>query len=251
MRISFLALVTLLVTAACGGGEVTGDTTAWPRPDGDWQLATGVDVPADYPITMSIRGTEISGRAACNSYGGAVEVNGSSVTVGDEIARTAMGCEPPVMAAEEAFLAALTAVDSFEYRGERLVFKGPTDDLLFDPVLPAPTADLVGTTWVLETLVEGETASSVGGDPATLTLSTDGSLTASTGCRDLTGRWLESGGVIIVPELSADGECPDELWKQDSLVVTVIGDEFRAEVDGEMLTLSSMGGDGLVFRAEG
>ena len=48
--------------------------------------------------------------------------------------------------------------------------------------------------------------------------------------------------------LSAAGDCPDELWKQDSLVVTVIGDEFTAEIDGDRLTLRSMGGDGLIFR---
>ncbi len=105
--------------------------------------------------------------------------------------------------------------------------------------------------WILETLIEGETASTVGGDSATLLLTADGTLTASTGCRALTGTWLENGGVIVVPTLSADGECPSDLTRQDSLVVTVVADEFRAEVEGDRLTLTSMGGDGLVYRAEG
>lgn len=145
---------------------------------------------------------------------------------------------------------ALASTENFLIAGNRLTLSGPDFELDFEPVMPVPTAGLVGTSWVLDTLIESEAASTVAGDTATLLLDADGMLTASTGCRTLTGRWVENGGVIVVPELTADGDCPDELWKQDSLVVTVIGDEFRAEVDGNRLTITSMGGDGLVYRAE-
>ncbi|MEA2001312.1 MAG: META domain-containing protein [Actinomycetota bacterium] len=80
---------------------------------------------------------------------------------------------------------------------------------------PALTAALVATLWTLETLIKGETASTVGGDPATLVLAADGTLAASTGCRTLSGTWVENGGVIVVPTLSADGECPADLSRQD------------------------------------
>ena len=250
MKKHVILLVVLLFTSSCGAGEVAGDATDWPRPDGDWQLVDGVQTPAEYPITMSIVGTEVSGRAACNSYFGTVVVNESAIGFG-ELGGTAMGCETAVMDAERTFLSALAIVERFEYRNNRLVLQGASNELIFDRVAPVPTAALLDTTWILDTLIEGETASTVAGDPATLLLAADGSLTASTGCRTLTGRWLESGGAIVVPELAADGECPNELWEQDSLVVTVVGDEFRAEVDGDRLTLSSMGGDGLVYRAEG
>lgn len=249
MRKPIIAFVLVLVIAGCGDGEASDQTTDVPRPDGDWQLVDGVQTPVDFPITMSIVGTEVLGRAACNSYFGTVIVNGSTVGFG-ELGATDMGCQQAVMEAEAAFLANLSTVDSFEYRGDRLILKGGGNDLVFDPIQPVPTAELLNTTWVLETLIEGEAATSVAGEPATLLLAPDGTLTASTGCRTLTGRWLESGGVVVVPELSADGDCPDELWKQDSLVVTVVGDEFRAEIDGDMLTLTSMGGDGLVYRAK-
>ena len=246
----FAVLFALVVlSTSCGDSEQTGPTTGWPRPDGDWQLVSGVTTPTNYPITMSIVGTEVSGRAACNSYFGTVVVNGSAVGFGD-IGQTAMGCETPAMEAERTFLSALAIVDSFEYRNDRLVLQGASNELIFDPLAPVPTAELLDTTWILNSLIEGEAAMSVAGDPATLQLAADGSLIGSTGCRDLTGRWLESSGVIVVPELAADGECPDELWKQDSLIVTVIGDEFRAEIDGDVLTLSSMGGDGLVYRQQ-
>ena len=249
MRKTFVLIAAVLLSAACAAGEPTGDTTVSPRPDGDWQLVAGVQTPVDHPITMSIVGTEVSGRAACNAYFGKVVVNESAVGFGD-LGATAMACETVAMEAERTFLSSLEIVESFEYRGDQLVLAGASNELVFDRVPPLPTAELLDTTWILETLIEGEAAMSVGGEPASLLLAADGSLSASTGCRTLTGRWLESGGVIVVPELAAEGECPDELWEQDSLVVTVIGDEFRADIDGATLTLTSMGGDGLAYRAD-
>jgi heat shock protein HslJ len=130
-----------------------------------------------------------------------------------------------------------------------LTLFGPGIALRFDPAVPTPKSDLIGTSWVLDTLIESDAASSVSGDTATLLLQSDGTLTASTGCRTLTGRWIDGAGVIVVPELSATGECSEELSKQDSLVVTVLADEFRAEANGDRLTLTSTGGDGLRYQA--
>ncbi len=250
MKLFILPILLVLVLAACGGGEASSDGSSAVDPDGDWVLIDGMDTIADFPITLSIEGNQVSGRAACNSYGGTIRINGTAVAI-SELFQTEMGCQPEVMEAEQRFLAALASVDNFSVDGTRLTLSGSGAGLGFEPVTPVPTSALVGTTWVLDTLIEGETASTVAGDPATLLLSADGTLTASTGCRTLTGTWLENGGVIVVPNLSADGECPDDLWKQDSLVVTVIEDEFSAEVEGNTLTLTSMGGDGLVYRSEG
>lgn len=239
-----------VVLAACGGGEDAATGDGVDIPDGDWELVDGMAGVADHPITLSISGTEVSGRAACNSYFGAVSVSGSEISFG-AMGQTAMGCEPAVMEAEQTFLAALGGVETFAFNDDRLTLTGSGARLGFDPVRPVPTAALTDTEWELDTLIEGEAASSVSGDPATLVLHADGTLSATTGCRTLTGKWIESGGVIVVPELSADGECPDDLWKQDSLVITVLEDEFRAAVAGNTLTLTSMGGDGLRYRAAG
>ena len=250
MKYAVIFSVLTVLALSCGDADSIGNGSAGATPDGDWVLTGGVGLVDGYPITMSIVGGDVSGRSACNSYFGSVTIDGDRLTIG-QLGSTEMGCEPAVMTAESAFITALLDVTTFDRAGDRLTLSGPNSDLLFEPVAPVPTASLVGTTWVLDTLVEGETASSAAGDPATLRLSEDGTLSASTGCRTLTGTWLESGGVVVVPILSADGECPDELWKQDSLVVAVIGDEFRAAVDGDRLTLTSMGGDGLGYRAEG
>ena len=58
----------------------------------------------------------------------------------------------------------------------------------------------------------------------------------------------------LVTELAADdaataGVCPPAAVGQGRVVLQVLGDGFRAEVDGDRLTLTSRGGDGLVYRA--
>ena len=248
MRRLVIPSLLVLAMAACDGNTGSSAPSPTDTPDGNWVLIEGINTVPGFPITLSIDGTAASGRAACNSYFGTVSAAGTTVSFG-EMGQTLMGCEPPVQQAETAFLTALMTVEGFTRNGDRLTLFGPGVDLQFDTVVPTPTSDLVGTEWVLDTLIEGDAASSVSGDPATLLLQSDGTFTASTGCRTLTGRWVDKAGVIVVPDLSAQGECSDEMSRQDSLVVTVIGDEFRTDVSGDRLTLTSMGGDGLRYRA--
>jgi hypothetical protein len=53
-----------------------------------------------------------------------------------------------------------------------------------------------------------------------------------------------------MPEMAAEGECPPDLQAQDDQVISVLGDGFRASVEGQVLSLTSSGGLGLVYRAE-
>ncbi|HSO50114.1 MAG TPA: META domain-containing protein, partial [Acidimicrobiia bacterium] len=134
---------------------------------------------------------------------------------------------------------------------DQLTLTGAGVELVFNKLPPVPTAALTNTVWVLETLIEGDSASSVGGERATLELFTDGSMLGSTGCRNLHGRYVVSGAEIQMPEFAAEGECPQELEAQDGMVVTVLGDGFRVLVEGEVLTLTSAGNLGLIYHAEG
>jgi heat shock protein HslJ len=164
---------------------------------------------------------------------------------------TAMGCEEPVMAAEAAYTAALTAVESIGGEGGELVLSGPNVELRFSALAPPPTAEVVDTVWVLETLFVGDVASSPLGEPATLELRADGTFSGSTGCRSFSGEWLEQSEQIVAPSWGMDGtECPADLTQQDGHVVSVIGDGFVPSVVGDLLTLTDPGGVGLVYRAE-
>ncbi|HUH16180.1 MAG TPA: META domain-containing protein, partial [Gaiellaceae bacterium] len=78
--------------------------------------------------------------AACNSYGGPVEIEGDRIVLGG-LAVTEMACEPPrVMAAEAAYLDALGVTDTIRREGRMLVLTGPSAELRFEPLQPVDQA---------------------------------------------------------------------------------------------------------------
>lgn len=249
-------LLGLVGSAGCGGG----DQPAAPVPPPidvagtTWELQSGtVDgdallVPDGHRITLLVEADQAGGTSACNGYGASWSADGEQVTVG-VASGTEMACEPDVMAAESTYLDALPRVTSAARDGDRLRLTGDGVDLLFTAQADVPTEALIGTTWELDTLVDGETAASTTGEPATLRLDEDGTLTGSTGCRELSGEYVVRGDEVLFTSFGADGECPEELAAQDSHVVGVLGDGFRAAVDGDRLTLTSDGALGLGYRA--
>jgi heat shock protein HslJ len=221
---------------------------------GDWQLTellvggAPVALVEDSPVTMTVSGARIGGTSACNGYGAELVVVDGQVRFG-EWSSTMMLCEDAVMVVEGSFTQAMAQVRTAAREGDDLVLRGDGVELRFTPLAPPPTEAIVGTTWRLESLIEGETASSPAGDPATLVLHADGRYEGSTGCRSFTGRWIEAEGRYVATELAMDQtECPPDLQAQDSHVTGVVG-EFRATVEGDTLTITARGGSTLVYRA--
>lgn len=256
MRLHLALLVVLL--AACGSPAASAAPSASADldPTGAWELvaATVDGVPIelldDHPVTAVLDASSLGGRSACNEYGGRIEGAGDGIRIA-ELFQTDMACGPDgVMAIEQAYLAALGRVRAIELIDGQLALRGDAVDLRFDPLPEPPTAELVDTTWVLETLFVGDVASSPEGDRATLELRSDGTFSGSTGCRTFTGRWVEFGSQIQAPEFQmGETECNPELAEQDSHVVSVLGDGFVPSVEGDLLTLLDPGGVGLVYRA--
>ncbi|MDP9067567.1 MAG: META domain-containing protein [Actinomycetota bacterium] len=153
---------------------------------------------------------------------------------------------------EERYLDALQAADTITRDGDGLSLTGNDTELIFVAVGPPPTAQLVGTKWHLETLLQprGLEHPASSAAPAALTLSRDGTFTGSTGCRRLQGEWIENLNEILFTSMEVLGNCPRDLRAQDSHVVGVLGDGFTAEVDDRQLTIiNGRGGGGLVYRA--
>lgn len=258
-----LLLVPLLAfgAVACGDDHPAsgpGDDGTLPgvdqTPEGDWRLAAGpVELIEGHDITMSIEGDQIGGRAACNQYGGTVDWDeDGSFGVGD-LAQTEMYCEPAaVMELEQAFLGSVGSVDTFAIEGEQLVLRGAGDTWTFELLPPVPTAELTGTTWRLDGYVSGDAVSNeIGMDAATLVLHSDGTVTGSTNCRELSGTWIESGAEVLLNELAATGVCADEAATDlDGRILEVLGDGFTASIDGQRLTLTAPGSVGLTYIAD-
>lgn len=251
-----VALVALLIALiGCASDGATSPPSAGDVIDaaGSWQMSSGLVDGAGFPIipeapiTMTVSRDGIQGRAACNHYGGQIVVEDGRPRF-RLTSMTAMACAEPIMAAEAAFVAALPRVVDAVRDGDRLTLTGPGVELTFDRLPPVPVAALVGTDWVLESLISGGAVSSVAGAPATLRLEADGTFNGSTGCRTFKGRWVEANGGITPTDLGMDGECPPELADQDGHVVSVL-EGFRVSIDGDVATLTGDGGEGLSYRA--
>ncbi|MGH8912920.1 MAG: META domain-containing protein [Acidimicrobiia bacterium] len=251
IRRSLVFLVAVALAACADPGQPAADPTALA-----WELESGtldsapIPIVDGHPITLSFTDDSVGGTAACNGYGGSYSISGDEI-VFSGMGATEMACSPAdVMTSELLYLQAVVRVEELSMKAETLTLTGEGVELVFSALPPVPTAELNGTVWVLEGLVQGDSVSSVGGDRATLELFTDGSMLGSTGCRTLTGRYVVTGAEVVLNELSAEGECPAELQQQDDLVVTVLGDGFRVAVVGDTLTLSSVGSEGLVYKAD-
>jgi heat shock protein HslJ len=133
-------LATVVLSVVLGACDASAPDPSGAGPvdvSGQWQMASGtidgvvLALVAESPITLSVTGTQISGRAACNHYGGEVVVEDGGTRF-SLTSMTAMACAEPVMAVEAAFNAALPRVVGAARHGEHLTLTGPGVELLFE-----------------------------------------------------------------------------------------------------------------------
>ncbi len=248
-------MVLIVVVGGCASPGGTTPRSPASDPQGSWQLVAAetpdgpIELLDDHPFTLTLEASTVGGQA-CNHYGGRIEPVAGGIAISD-MGSTDMACAPEeVMVAEAAYMEALTAVRAMRLDGDTLVLTGPGVELRFEALPEPPTADLVDTAWVLETLFVGDVATTPTGEQATLILRSDGTLEGGTGCRSFTGQWIEAGHQIQATELFMDDRaCPADLAPQDSQVVSVIGDGFVPTIEGDLMTLVDPGGVGLVYRS--
>ncbi len=203
-------LVALLVLAAGCARFGIGPSVADVDVIGAWVLEDGtgpqgpIDVPDGWRVTLVFDADGVHGQA-CNHYGGSYDLHGNVIGFA-EMSMTEMACEEPMMSVEAAYHRALAAVDRVERDGDALTVSGPEVELAFGLLPPVPDAALQGTHWTLESLIDRDAVSSVQGN-GWLELRADGTLAGSTGCRDLTGRYVVDGDRVVATDLRADGTC--------------------------------------------
>ncbi|MDQ3618859.1 MAG: META domain-containing protein [Actinomycetota bacterium] len=249
-----------LIATACGeAGEAPGGgPVSSTRYSGAWRLTDGrgpdgeVPVIKGYRITLDIGDRKAGGTAACNSYGGDLDINGDSFSLKGGLAMTEMACDPEAMDSEAAYMEALAAVDTIAREGGSLTLTGPDAELHFEGLSPPPIAQLTDTIWRLDSLIEGigPEGTAVSAAPARLILMSDGKLSGSTGCREFDGEWQQRGDEILFTRLTTEGNCPPDLQDQDNYILGVLGDGFTAEIEGQSLTVFAKAELGLHYVAE-
>jgi heat shock protein HslJ len=275
-RARHLVTAALLLTllGACGSpggdGAQSGDGAQGGGPEGSWVLVSGAGPDGEVelrdglagdgvPIVLEVDG-ERWGGTVCNTYGvDDADAGNGTVRLADVFA-TEMAClDEALMVAEQRYLAAFRAVERYEVVDDELRLTGPDAELVYERAAAAAAAPLVGTVWVLDTLLDGAgpdgTASSTveGQELARLELGEDGSLLASSGCVTADGVEHEVADDRLVTRFAfdLDYECgTDELWAQDRHVWEVLGADPSIALDGVRLTLTTGDGLGLGYHAE-
>lgn len=255
-HLATLLLATTVALAVTACGDQSPDTAGDPAAqsfDGDWALTAGTVDGADLDltagqVTLTVDGSQWSGTSACNQYLTDAQVSGDTVTVG-AVGGTEMACEESRMALEQAYLAALARVTTVSVAGDALTLSGDGVELVYEPVPEEEAAPLVGTEWTLTSLIEGDAASSVIAEPATLTLHDDGTVTGSTGCRTFRGGWKQDGDQLVIGPLATPRiACLGASEPQDRHVLQVLDGQVTTAVDGRALTVQH-GSLGLVYQA--
>lgn len=125
------AVVVAAALAGCGGSD--GVST----PDGAWVAISGISDGADVDlvegsdVTIAFDGDRVAGTAACNGYGGSVALGDDGTFTAADLSWTEIGCEPTVMAVEQAYLTSLTRFTEYQLAAGLLTLRSGTDEWVF------------------------------------------------------------------------------------------------------------------------
>lgn len=203
--------------------------------DGRWQLAAADT--ADGPVA-ALQGRpfllQLEGASArwegCNLHESRVTTNGNEIQFGS-LRSTMRGCSSDV---DADFGAALSAVRSAAVdTAGRLVMEGGGFRLVFARVGPSPAPPVEGPRWLLDTLIEGETAT--GPHVFTLRLA-DGRLEGSAPCGAIGGTYRISEGMLTAAP-DVEGTCPGDDTSLTTLLRLLQGPSRMTTSDG-VLTIS-------------
>ena len=253
-----VAALGLLLLVGCGSRGASGGLSDLR---GRTFLSTGVtengqakQLVAGTRIRLSFdeEGRRIGVDAGCNHIGGDARVEGGRLVAGD-MAMTAMGCDGG-RSEQDAWLAKLLSdKPTVRSSGTELVLANNTTELrLLDRTVADPDRPLIGTRWIVESVVDRDTASSIPqGAVAHLLLDADGTFTGNTGCNHMGG-----AAVIAAPTIHFSGvfttkmACEDARMRLEQAVLDVLRDDVSYEIEADQLRLRHASGKGIDLRAE-
>jgi len=260
----FLAL--LLAGGACGRGQESQAGAAGPsggdQPWGRTFLSTSVTeggrpkpLVAGTRITLNFvaDGHRLGAQAGCNQMSGPASFEGRRLVVGD-MATTEMGCDPPRHSQDEWLAGFLTSRPQWSRSGSTLTLEsGTTRIVLEDREGADPDRPLRGTKWVVDTIVDRDTASSVpAGVEAYLTFGDDNRFGGNTGCNMMGGNSVvheDSTTITFSDVISTTMGCSDDHMRVERAVLATLHGDVAYRIDAGVLRLDGPAGHGLRLRA--
>jgi heat shock protein HslJ len=265
-RLTITLLLLALATAGCGRGPVTSAAADTSGDDGaPWNRAfLSTSVTENGQPRALVTGTRISlnfvedghrigAQAGCNSMGGQASFEDGRLLVGD-LATTEMGCDPPRHAQDEWLAGFLTSRPQWSLDGPTLALdNGTTRVVLDDREVADPDRPLRGTKWVVDTIIEGESASSVpAGAEAYMVFGDDNHFSGNAGCNGMGGDSVIHEGTSTITfsgVLTTKMACQEDRMRLERAVLATLDGDVAYQVDADVLRLDGPDGHGLRLRA--
>jgi heat shock protein HslJ len=184
----------------------------------------------------------LSGNAGCNNFFGTfTATEDGSFSVNEPLGSSLMFCENG-MDEEAAFLAAIQSAEGFFFNeNDQLVinFKDSSEDFDFMLFINQQNAALLGTGWVLSTLVtpDGEHAIPPASAPL-LNLSEDDSMTGNGGCNTIFSDFTAEDGRISFGTIASSMMFCEGLMELEASYMLALEEVSRYEIIGDRLVLS-------------
>lgn len=255
-----LLLGLLVTTAACGGAsdsdqeQVVSKDPAANVVAGKTLVATGI-TEADSPrplvkgsrIRFEFTGSDVQITAGCNTMNGSYTLEEERLEVGP-LASTEMACPEPLMDQELWVSELLEEPVTMEGGEEFTLTAGDVVLTLEDRKNMTPDASLTGTTWQLDSLIDGESATSAPTGNATITLDGSGNIKVRSYCNNGAGKVTVGDGTMDIGAIMMTMRaCEDpEKGKAESAMKKVLNGEVSFEIEEKRLTITK-GGQALEF----
>jgi heat shock protein HslJ len=198
-----------------------------------------VEIGDNVTATFDAAEGRVNGNATCNRYFASYRADGNVIEI-DQAGSTMMACVNPQLAEQErAFLAAISAVESYETEGQTLRISYNGGQVLTFAVL-TPTA-LEGTEWVVTGYNNGKAGvvSVVSGTELTASFA-DARVAGSAGCNDYrAGYEIEGENLRIGPAGSTKKMCsgPEGIMEQEAQFLAALSSAAFYSIDGDSLEL--------------
>ena len=157
------------------------------------------------------------------------------------------------MSQDEWLVSLLTTDPTFTPDADTLVISGPTGSItMLDKKTAQPDSSLVGTRWLVDTIIQGDVASTPPqGAVGSILFGGDGALAASLGCNTGSAQFTVAGDNITIGAMATTRmACLAEAAELEKHMLAVLAATLEFAIDGDALTLTAESGAGLGLRLE-
>ncbi len=255
---------TALLLAGCSAAGTAPTPTNQPPPteprgdgsppftlDGRTFLSIAIDGRVLVPrsrVRLAFAGGHLGASAGCNSMGAPYVVDGGTLEIG-MVSMTEMGCDPLLMA-QDAWLARFLDRASISLADDVLTLaKDRVTMELLDREVADPDRPLIGTRWMVDGLVAGDTVSSVPEGVVASILIAEDRVIVSAGCNSgAASVEITETTLAFRPLVLTKRACQPKTMAIELAVTAALTGTVAYAIEADVLALDA-GGTGLLLRA--